>query len=90
MRGQCGQDVVAYNLDITPPLDIDVDRRARVAAVAPVDVVLHQWLGLRVIDTEARLDSFLLVIGTLHQRFAGEVVFARNLGRIELHVVAAS
>jgi hypothetical protein len=53
-------------------------------------VVLDQRLGLRVIDVEALLDGFFLVVVALHQVFAGDVVLALDLGRVVLDVVGAA
>jgi hypothetical protein len=43
-----------------------------------------------VIHVQALLDGFFLVVVALDQRFAGDVVLALDLGRVELDVVAAA
>src|SRR5690606_6795167 len=55
----------------------------------PVAVVVHQRARLVAVDLQALLDGFFAVVVALHQRLAGQVVLAGDLGRVELHVVGA-
>src|SRR6218665_3389276 len=56
----------------------------------PVAVVVHEGAGLGVVDLEALSDGFVLVVFRLWQCFAGQVVLAVDLWRVEPDVVGAT
>src|SRR4051812_34191670 len=84
------EDLVAHFFDRTEAVDLDVARRARIAASSPVDIIRDERFRLLVVSLDALLHRELVVVGALHERLAGEVVDAGDFRRIEIDVVAAA
>ena len=50
---------------------------------------MDQRFGLRMIDSQPFPDGFFLIVITLHQRFAGDIIPAFDFRRIEFDVIGA-
>src|SRR5574343_788114 len=61
-----------------------------IAFGGPLAVEVDQRLGLRVVDFEALLDGFFLVVIALNQVFTGHVILALDVPRVELDVVGTA
>src|SRR5262245_24065396 len=70
--------------------DLPVARRARVALRSPFRIVVDKGPRLLFVDLEALPDGLLLVVLTLYQGIAGQIVLARRLRRIESKVIVAA
>src|SRR5262249_10528524 len=86
---QCAQGPRADLLDRALALYLAVSRRARIALRRPLRIVVAERPGLLLVDIGPLPDGLLLVVLALHQRLAGDVVFARRLRGIEADVVVA-
>src|SRR6476661_4175583 len=83
------EDLVAYVLDGTLAVDVDVMRRARISARAPVQIVVDERFRLAVVRLDAFLDRRRVIIRPLDERLTGDVVFPCDFRGIEVDVVAA-
>src|SRR5690349_11607013 len=90
LLGERGECRVPYLFDWSHARDLAVFRGAWQARLGPVVVIAEQHFGLVMVDREALLDGFFLVVVALHQRLAGDVVDVGDFRRVELGVVHAA
>src|SRR5437763_16298314 len=87
---QCGEAGRANFVDAADAVYTAILRRERVSRRRPLYIISDKRLGLLVIDGETLAHRFFLVVVALDQIFAGDVVLAGNLRRIELDVIRAA
>jgi len=88
--GERRKDALADFFNRADAFDLAVTRSKRVFGARPVGVVVHERTCLVAVDLQAMANGFFLVVITLNQWLARDVIFFRGLGRIELDMVAAA
>ena len=86
----CGKNGVLDLLDSACAVNRHWLWRMGVTRGVPLPEVLDQWAGLRMINLQTFLDGLFLVVGSLDQFFASDIVLAFNFRRVEFDVIGSS
>src|SRR5204863_721042 len=89
MLSECSKHLVTDVFDRPASIDVDIMRRPLIAAFGPLEIIIDQRFGQRMVAVNTLIDGFLSVIRTLHQRLARHIVLVRHFGRIEFNMVSA-